>query len=297
MISVQVMFRAVWPDSTCAGHRPVAWKARQRLALPREFLALQHRRERSRGGFGPAKKPLHLHHKPVPDPHETRAGPLESRRARAPDGGAERAGGDRPRHRRADVYNAVAGAPRVSRRPVRLDRGAVAGPTAEVAGTVPRRSYSIASQSGAGDVLRFIIRVIPEGKASDYLMEMPLGTTVSMTGPHGFFVLDAVHTGDIVFAATGTGIAAVMPMLGELALRPPATGRGCCLLGSPAAIGHLRARRDRAPGGRDRRRAGDPSDRARPGLDGGPGPHHARAARSAAAPAARPRSTSSATAR
>ena len=94
------------------------------------------------------------------------------------------------------------------------------GPTAEVAGTVPRRSYSIASQSGAGDVLRFIIRVIPEGKASDYLMEMPLGTTVSMTGPHGFFVLDAVHTGDIVFAATGTGIAAVMPMLGELELRP-----------------------------------------------------------------------------
>jgi ferredoxin-NADP reductase len=93
-------------------------------------------------------------------------------------------------------------------------------PTTEVAGGLPRRSYSIASQSSAGDVLRFIIRVIPEGKASDYLMEMPLGTTVNMTGPHGFFVLDAVHAGDVVFAATGTGIAAVMPMLGELARRP-----------------------------------------------------------------------------
>jgi ferredoxin-NADP reductase len=92
--------------------------------------------------------------------------------------------------------------------------------TGEVAGSVSRRSYSIASQASAGDVLRFIIRVIPEGKASDYLMELPLGTTVNMTGPHGFFVLDAVHAGDIVFAATGTGIAAVMPMLGELALRP-----------------------------------------------------------------------------
>ena len=137
-------------------------------------------------------------------------------------------------------------------------------------------------------MLRFIIRVIPEGKASDYLMEMPLGTTVSMTGPHGFFVLDAVHTGDIVFAATGTGIAAVMPMLGELALRPaPRRGRACSIFwGLRQRIGHLRARRDRAPGGRDRRRAGDPSDRARPGLDGRPGPHHARAARSAAAPAA-----------
>jgi ferredoxin-NADP reductase len=98
-------------------------------------------------------------------------------------------------------------------------------PASEAGGSVPRRSYSIASQSSAGDVLRFIIRVIPEGKASDYLMEMPLGSTVNMTGPHGFFVLDAVHAGDIVFAATGTGIAAVMPMLGELALRPVAERR------------------------------------------------------------------------
>jgi ferredoxin-NADP reductase len=44
-------------------------------------------------------------------------------------------------------------------------------------GAVPRRSYSIASQSDAGDALRFIIRVIPEGKASDYLMELPLGAS------------------------------------------------------------------------------------------------------------------------
>jgi len=84
----------------------------------------------------------------------------------------------------------------------------------------PRRSYSIASQSHAGDVLRFIIRVIPEGTASDYLMGLPIGATVGMTGPHGFFVLDPVHAGDVVFAATGTGIAAVMPMLGELSARP-----------------------------------------------------------------------------
>src|SRR6185436_10141489 len=95
------------------------------------------------------------------------------------------------------------------------------GATDEVTGAVPRRSYSIASQSNAGDALRFIIRVIPEGRASDYLMELPLGGVVNMTGPHGFFVLDPVHAGDIVFAATGTGVAAVMPMLGELARRRP----------------------------------------------------------------------------
>lgn len=85
---------------------------------------------------------------------------------------------------------------------------------------VPRRSYSIASQSDAGETLRFIIRVIPGGRASDYLMSIPVGASVTMTGPHGFFVLDANHPGDVVFGATGTGIAAVMPMLGELARRP-----------------------------------------------------------------------------
>jgi CDP-4-dehydro-6-deoxyglucose reductase, E3 len=98
-------------------------------------------------------------------------------------------------------------------------------PDAEAAATIPRRSYSIASQSDAGDVLRFIIRVIPEGKASDYLMALPIGASITMTGPHGFFVLDPVHAGDVVFAATGTGVAAVMPMLGELARRPAAERR------------------------------------------------------------------------
>jgi CDP-4-dehydro-6-deoxyglucose reductase len=91
-------------------------------------------------------------------------------------------------------------------------------PAADTA-PIPRRSYSIASQSDAGDALRFIIRVIPEGTASAFLMSLPLGAPVHMTGPHGFFVLDAAHAGDVVFGATGTGVAAVMPMLGELARR------------------------------------------------------------------------------
>jgi ferredoxin-NADP reductase len=102
----------------------------------------------------------------------------------------------------------------------------IAVPDGEQAGAViPRRSYSIASQSDAGEALRFIIRIIPEGKASELLMGLEIGATVAMTGPHGFFVLDAGHPGDVVFGATGTGIAAVMPMLGELARQPPAGGR------------------------------------------------------------------------
>jgi ferredoxin-NADP reductase len=88
-------------------------------------------------------------------------------------------------------------------------------------GASVRRSYSIASPSAQGDQLRFIIRVIPEGAASEFLMLLPMGAEVRMTGPHGFFVLDPDHAGDVVFGATGTGVAAVMPMLPELARRPP----------------------------------------------------------------------------
>jgi CDP-4-dehydro-6-deoxyglucose reductase, E3 len=90
--------------------------------------------------------------------------------------------------------------------------------------SLPRRSYSIASQSDHGESVRLILRVIEGGPASAYLMAMPLGAPLAMTGPHGFFALEDQHPGDIVFAATGTGVAAVMPMLGELAARPT-TGR------------------------------------------------------------------------
>jgi NAD(P)H-flavin reductase len=86
-------------------------------------------------------------------------------------------------------------------------------------GSSSRRSYSIASQTTEAGHLRFIIRVVSEGAASSYLMTLPLGATMNLTGPHGFFVLDATHAGDVVLGATGTGIAAVMPMLGELAAR------------------------------------------------------------------------------
>src|SRR3954453_5924444 len=99
--------------------------------------------------------------------------------------------------------------------------GHLVGHPVEHAGGKPaRRSYSIASQSDQGESLRFIIRVIPSGAASELLMSIPIGESVRMTGPHGFFVLDAAHPGDVVFGATGTGVAAVMPMLGELGRQP-----------------------------------------------------------------------------
>jgi ferredoxin-NADP reductase len=102
---------------------------------------------------------------------------------------------------------------------IAVKEGDGAADAASSGGTLPRRSYSIASPADDGGALRFIIRVMPEGAASRYLMELPVGATINLTGPHGFFVLDAAHAGDVVFGATGTGIAAVMPMLAELAGR------------------------------------------------------------------------------
>ncbi len=103
-------------------------------------------------------------------------------------------------------------------------------PKENPSGAVIRRSYSIASPAENADRLRFIVRVIPEGTASHLLLDLPLGAEVRMTGPHGFFVLDAEHPGDIVLGATGTGVAAVMPMLSELGKRPAATRAGRSLL-------------------------------------------------------------------
>jgi ferredoxin-NADP reductase len=85
-----------------------------------------------------------------------------------------------------------------------------------------RRSYSIASATHAGEQIRFIVREVPGGQASDFLLHLPLGQTIAMAGPYGVFMLEPSHPGDVVFGATGTGLAAVMPMLEELARAPNA---------------------------------------------------------------------------
>jgi CDP-4-dehydro-6-deoxyglucose reductase, E3 len=82
-----------------------------------------------------------------------------------------------------------------------------------------RRSYSIASSPDDGKQLRLIVKLTAEGPAGGFFRALKLGDTIEMTGPHGFFVLDRSHPGDVVFAATGTGIAPVLPFLTELAGR------------------------------------------------------------------------------
>jgi len=77
------------------------------------------------------------------------------------------------------------------------------------------RSYSIASSPGS-DRLTLIVKIIDGGAASGWFIERKPGDVVELSGPMGFFVLDLAHPGDVVFGATGVGIAPVLPMLDEV---------------------------------------------------------------------------------
>ncbi len=86
-------------------------------------------------------------------------------------------------------------------------------------GTPILRSYSIASRpDGAG--FRLVLKLVPGGAASEWFRRLQPGDRVRFTGPMGFFVLDLQpHPGDVVFAATGTGLAPFVPMIEDLLAR------------------------------------------------------------------------------
>ena len=91
-------------------------------------------------------------------------------------------------------------------------------------GLPQRRAYSIACPPGDGGLIVICAKLIEGGLGSTCLQRLAVGDEIDFTGPMGFFVLDLRHPGDVVFAATGTGIVPVVPMLEELLARDE-TGR------------------------------------------------------------------------
>lgn len=65
---------------------------------------------------------------------------------------------------------------------------------------------------------------------SNCLCDLAPGATVEFTGPHGFFVLQPPIEQDLVFIATGTGIAPIRGMLADLFARGLSRGREVWLL-------------------------------------------------------------------
>jgi benzoate/toluate 1,2-dioxygenase reductase component len=77
------------------------------------------------------------------------------------------------------------------------------------------RSFSFSGTSGT-DTLEFIIRLLPDGLASNYLRDnADEGETLNMTAPFGSFYLRDINAPTLFFAG-GTGIAPFLAMLERL---------------------------------------------------------------------------------
>jgi len=75
-----------------------------------------------------------------------------------------------------------------------------------------RRLYSIASSPLEKDYVSFVIEIIPNGLGSTFVKKLPVGEEATLQGPAGLFTYKDSER-DIVFLATGTGVAPIYSML------------------------------------------------------------------------------------
>jgi ferredoxin-NADP reductase len=78
------------------------------------------------------------------------------------------------------------------------------------------RAYSIASAPRPDARFDICLNRVPGGLFSNHLCDLEPGAAIDFTGPHGFFVVRQPIERDIVFVATGTGVAPMRGMLEEL---------------------------------------------------------------------------------
>ncbi|MFB6177654.1 MAG: ferredoxin--NADP reductase [Halobaculum sp.] len=75
------------------------------------------------------------------------------------------------------------------------------------------RAYSIASPP-TSDRVEICVRRVPDGKLSPRICgDLEVGDRVTLRGPHGDLVLDESSSRDLVFLATGTGVAPFKSMI------------------------------------------------------------------------------------
>ena len=82
-----------------------------------------------------------------------------------------------------------------------------------------QRAYSIVELGADGFRVELFIRRVPDGALSPLLFTLEPGARVRVGPPKGLFVLDADDPRPRVFIGTGTGLAPLLAMLGELAGR------------------------------------------------------------------------------
>lgn len=87
------------------------------------------------------------------------------------------------------------------------------------------RSYSLASSPEESPHARLVIQLGEDGVGSHFFRVLQPGQIAHFTGPLGFFVNDPLHPGDVVYIATGTGFAPILPMVQETLARRHESGR------------------------------------------------------------------------
>lgn len=74
------------------------------------------------------------------------------------------------------------------------------------------RLFSILSPSYIKNEVDFLIKIIPHGLASDYLIQLPVGKQIKLEGPAGVFELKE-NNKDKIFLVTSTGLAPIYSMI------------------------------------------------------------------------------------
>ena len=75
------------------------------------------------------------------------------------------------------------------------------------------RPYSIVSQPSRSDVITLLFNLVPGGPGSTYLFSLKAGEKTQFKGPAGNFYLREDPGRELLFIATGTGIAPIWSML------------------------------------------------------------------------------------
>jgi NAD(P)H-flavin reductase len=83
-------------------------------------------------------------------------------------------------------------------------------------GNEEARPYSISSAPRGDTRFDLCLNRVEGGYVSNYLCDLTAGAKMNLNGPHGSFVVSKPIEQDIVFIATGTGIAPIRGMLADL---------------------------------------------------------------------------------
>ena len=80
-------------------------------------------------------------------------------------------------------------------------------------GRMVTRPYSIASSPGRAEVITLLFNRVPDGPGSTYLFGLEEGAETRFKGPAGHFYLREDPGRELLFVATGTGIAPIRSMV------------------------------------------------------------------------------------